>query len=76
LTLETVASDLRITTVNDNQARACIIRAAELDAIPSCDVLTVWRKYKQPRHEEFAEPTRWSLLNAFTEVSKVLLSPF
>ena len=22
------------------------------------------------RHEEFAEPTRWSLLNAFTETAK------
>ncbi|MEA4863598.1 MAG: DUF932 domain-containing protein [Victivallaceae bacterium] len=70
LTLETVAADLRLMEVSDNLARACIIRAAELDAIPSCDVLTVWHEFKQSRHDEFAEPTKWSLLNALTEVSK------
>ena len=45
-------------------------RTAERQAIPSCDILTVWNEFKHPRHEEFAEPTRWSLLNAFTETAK------
>ena len=44
--------------------------AAERQAIPSCDILSVWKEFKHPRHEEFAEPTRWSLLNAFTETAK------
>ena len=32
--------------------------------------VSVWKEFKHPRHEEFAEPTRWSLLNAFTETAK------
>ena len=27
-------------------------------------------QFKNPRHEEFSAPTRWSLLNAFTETIK------
>ena len=46
------------------------ICTAERQAIPSCDILTVWKEFKHPRHEEFSEPTRWSLLNAFTETAK------
>ena len=30
----------------------------------------LWNEFKHPRHEEFEEPTRWSLLNAFTETAK------
>ena len=28
------------------------------------------QEFQKPCHEEFAEPTRWSLLNAFTEYAK------
>ena len=55
---------------NDDEVRASLVVAAERQAIPSCDILTVWKEFKHPRHEEFAEPTRWSLLNAFTETAK------
>ena len=44
--------------------------AAERQAIPSCDILNVWKEFKHPQHEEFSEPTRWSLLTAFTETAK------
>ena len=46
------------------------MRAAELGVINSSDILPVYREYKQPSHDEFREPTRWSLLNAFTETIK------
>ena len=70
LTLENVAEELKIDELNDDEVRASLVVAAERQAIPSCDILTVWKEFKQPRHEEFAEPTRWSLLNAFTETAK------
>ena len=55
---------------NDDEARSRIVRAAELGAINSSDIIPVFKEFKNPRHEEFAEPTRRSLLNAFTETIK------
>ena len=70
LTLENVAEDLKIQYVSDDQARAAIVKAAEVRAINSCDIVPVFREFKKPCHEEFEAPTRWSLLNAFTETAK------
>ena len=71
LTTETVCEDLKdVYLKNDDEARSCIVRAAELGVINSSDILPVYREYKQPSHDEFREPTRWSLLNAFTETVK------
>ena len=70
LTLETVAEDLKCLYVGDDKGRAAIVKAAEVGAINSCDIVPIWKEFKHPRHEEFAEPTRWALLNAFTENAK------
>lgn len=70
LTLENVAEELKINELNDDEVRASLVVAAERQAIPSCDILSVWKEFKHPLHEEFSEPTRWSLLNAFTETAK------
>jgi len=71
LMLETVCEEMKVQYLkNDDEARSRIVRAAEIGAINSCDIVPVFREFKQPRHEEFAEPTRWSLLNAFTETIK------
>ena len=70
LTLENVAEELKIDELNDDEVRASLVVAAERQAIPSCDILNVWKEFKHPQHEEFSEPTRWSLLNAFTETAK------
>jgi len=68
---ETVCEDLKdVHLKNDDEARSSIVRAAELGVINSCDILPVYREFKKPSHEEFSEPTRWSLLNAFTETVK------
>ena len=70
LNLETVSKDLKLHEVNADEARAVIVRAAEVNAINSCDIVPIFREFQKPCHEEFAEPTRWSLLNAFTEYAK------
>ena len=71
LMLETVCEDLKVIYLkNDDEARSRIVRAAELGAINSSDIIPVFNEFKNPRHEEFAEPTRYSLLNAFTETIK------
>ena len=71
LTTESVCEDLKdVYLRDDDEARSCIVRAAELGVINSCDILPVYREFKSPSHEEFAEPTRWSLMNALTETIK------
>jgi len=70
LNLETISEDLKLHEVKADEARAVIVRAAEVGAVNSCDIVPIFREFQKPRHEEFAEPTRWSLLNAFTEHAK------
>ena len=70
LNLETVSEDLKLHEVRADEARAVIVRAAEVGAVNSCDIVPIFREFQHPHHEEFAEPTRWSLLNAFTEYAK------
>ena len=70
LTLETAAEKLKTYDVPFDAARIATVQAAEAGAIPSCDILAVLNEFNHPRHQEFAAPTRWSFLNAFTEVSK------
>ena len=71
LILEDVAEELKIKYLeSDDEARSRIVRAAEIGAINSSDIVPVYKEFKNPSHEEFLEPTRWSLLNAFTETIK------
>ena len=71
LTTETVGEDLKDAYLkNDDEARSSIVRAAELGVINSSDILPVFNEFKKPSHIEFAEPTRWSLMNALSEIVK------
>ena len=71
LTEETVCENLKdVYLKDDDEARSGIVRAAELGVINSSDILPAYREFKSPSHEEFAEPTRWSLMNALTETIK------
>ena len=70
LNLETVSEDLKLHEVSADEARAVIVKAAEVNAINSCDIVPIFREFQNPSHAEFSEPTRWSLLNAFTEHAK------
>ncbi|MBR3321108.1 MAG: DUF932 domain-containing protein [Exiguobacterium sp.] len=71
LTTETRCEDLKDEYLkNDDEARSCIVRAAELGVINSSDILPVYREFKEPSYVEFRESSRWSLLNAMTEIVK------
>ena len=70
LNLETVSEDLKLHEVKADEARAAIVRAAEVGAVNSCDIVPIFREFQKPCHDEFVEPTRWSLRNAFTEHTK------
>ena len=71
LTTETRCEDLKDAYMkDDDEARSCIVRAAELGVINSSDILPVYREFKKPSHAEFQEPTRWSLMNALSEIVK------
>ena len=71
LTMETVCEDLKdVYLKNDDEARSSIVRAAELGVINSSDILPVFNEFKKPSHIEFKEPTRWSLMNALSEIVK------
>ena len=71
LTTETICEDLKDAYLkNDDEARSSIVRAAELGVINSCDILPVYREFKDPSHVEFKAPTRWSLMNAMSEIVK------
>lgn len=70
LSLEERIEQLRDMAVpSDDWARCLVVHAAEHGVIASCDILSVFREYLEPRHGEFSQRTQWSLLNAFTEVS-------
>ncbi|MDY0176501.1 MAG: DUF932 domain-containing protein [Lentisphaeria bacterium] len=69
LNLELALKRLQNIWLSEDQARRLIVRIAEADAIPSCDILPVFREFQQPRHAEFENPSCWSLLNAITELS-------
>ena len=68
--LERNAYSLRLKAISIDDARRITVVAAEMKATPSCDILTVLDEFRKPRHEEFKDRTRWSLLNAFTETAK------
>ena len=71
LTVETVSEGLKDAYLrDDDEARSCIVRAAELGVINSCDILPVFHEFKSPSHVVFKEPTRWSLMNALSEIVK------
>ena len=71
LTEETVCENLKdVYLKDDDEARSSIVRAAELGVINSSDILPVFNEFKKPSHIEFAEPTRWSLMNALSEIVK------
>lgn len=70
LTLENITEELKIQYIKEDHARIAIVRAAEYGAVNSCDIVPILKEFKEPRHEEFNDPTRWNLLNAFTETAK------
>lgn len=68
---ETRLNSLKGEPVSRDEAAGIVVSVAEQGGIRAIDILPVLNEFEKPRHEEFAEPTRWSLLNAFTEISKL-----
>ena len=70
ITLENSLDILRDKYLTEDEARCVVVQAAEAKVIASCDILPVLNEFRFSKHkEEFGDPSQWSLLNAFTEVS-------
>jgi hypothetical protein len=61
---------LKTEGLSDDEARLLVFKAFEERAISSSRIGQVWKEYKQPKFEEFTEPTKFNLLMAFTEIAK------
>ncbi|MCK5844009.1 MAG: DUF932 domain-containing protein [Victivallales bacterium] len=73
--LERSVEALKVTTITVSQAKLLTVRAAETGAVNSSDIIPVLKEFRNPRHEAFSYPTRWSLYNSFTEVAKKYTPP-
>ena len=69
ITLEVTLDSLRDKYITEDEARCVVVQAAEAKVIASCDILPVLNEFRFSKHREFGDPSQWSLLNAFTEVS-------
>jgi len=58
------------TRLNDTEAKALILDAFTQGLMPLRFMPDVAKEWREPRHEDFAPRTMWSLSNAFTEVQK------
>lgn len=58
---------LKLEGIDDQQAEHLIWNAVRAGAINSSMMLPIWEEYKSPTFEEFAAPTEFNLLMAFTE---------
>ncbi len=72
---ETRLLALKSESISRDEAASIAVRVAEEGGIRAADILEVLAEFRNPRHEEFRGPTRWSLLNAFTEVAKKYRGP-
>lgn len=61
---------LKLEGLSEDEARLIVFGAAEKGMIASSEVLPIWSEFLEPSHPEFAEPTRFNLLMAFTENAK------
>ncbi len=66
---------LKNESISRDEAASIAVRVAEEGGIRAADILEVLAEFRSPRHEEFQDPTRWSLLNAFTEIAKKYKAP-
>lgn len=62
--------DLKSRDLSEREAHHLMIRAVRTGAFPASKIPRVIQEWDEPRHQEFQPRTAWSLLNAFTEVSK------
>src|SRR5207247_11478309 len=51
-------------------AHHLMVEAVKANVVPASRLPKVIEAWEEPRHEEFAPRTAWSLFNAFTEIQK------
>ncbi len=68
--LERNVEELKGKSTTTTSAKLMTVKAAEVGAINSSDIIPVLKEFSNPQYEEFKERTRWSLYNAFTELAK------
>jgi hypothetical protein len=61
---------LKMEGMSEDEARLVIFGAAESGIISSSKVMQIWQEFQEPTYEEFADPTQFNLLMAFTENAK------
>jgi hypothetical protein len=71
-TLRTDVETLQNSALTDTEAKALLHDVFMQEAMAWRFFKNVSNEYFNPRHEEFAPRTKWSLHNAFTEVAKEL----
>jgi hypothetical protein len=67
--LEERIGSMKLEMLSIDEARVITVMAAEIREIPSSDIIPVLNEFKEPRHVEFSEPSKWSLYNSFTETA-------
>lgn len=68
--LERDVEGLKMQSITVTGAKLATVKAAEMGAINSSDIIPVLSEFRNPQHEEFSERNRWSLYNACTEIAK------
>jgi len=69
-TFENRLNILKQERLSHDDAVLLVVKVAEAGGVPGSHVMTILQEFTNPRHEEFKEPTKWNLLNAFTEIGK------
>jgi hypothetical protein len=69
-TFENRLNTLKGERISHDDAVLLIVKVAEEGGVPGSHVMSILQEFTNPRHSEFSEPTKWNLLNAFTEISK------
>ena len=72
---ETRLNTLKGESISYDDASILTVKIAEAGGIPDSQVMAVLREFRNPSHKEFTEPTRWNLVNAFTEIGKRFNQP-
>ena len=67
--------EFKNTRLNDVEAKSLICDAFTQGIMPLRFLPDVVKEWREPRHEEFADRTMWSLSNAFTEIQKQMPVP-
>ena len=61
---------MKIRELPPAHAHHLMVEAVKANVLPASRLPKVIEAWEEPRHEEFAPRTAWSLFNAFTEVQK------